>query len=145
MKTAENLGISQEMHDALVWVRNMLNEQQIVHVPDDQYPMGRNGFNMRTSSAKYECGSVGCIGGWAWVAMNLDAVERDADDGLFKLTNYQTDRASNFVHEMSSKELLHLFFPPFSADYDSITTKEAALAIDNYLTTGYAQWESVLE
>jgi hypothetical protein len=136
-----------DIRQALEWVRNGLRSGLFAKIGADNYPEGKNGFNMGRAHTSYSCGSVACIGGWAWVAQNLDKVERDGD--FFIVPEEHADAADNFVYRTKdyNKELGALFFPPgFSgAQYRAITMEQAAQAIDNYLETGDPKWDEVVE
>ena len=62
------LGIEQVDRDALVAVLGMLERKELVHWRNpDEAPIS-NGFNMAALISRRECGTIGCICGWAHVA-----------------------------------------------------------------------------
>lgn len=145
MKTADELHITQAEKDGLVWVRDGLRAGKFKHIDEDkgEYPLGQNGFNMSIASKSYECGTVGCIGGWVWVHMNIERLMQDG--GVWYLSSADNHDADTYLYQKGPDcHLHHLYFPPGS-NYDAITPLEAAQAIDNYLNTGDPDWESVIE
>lgn len=133
-KTARELGVSQREYDALVKVRNGLASGCFVHVEyydelDETEPSrfeDKRIFNMDTSASTSSCGTVACIGGWMKTIMSP------------KATN---DEINDYVCDADTRTLGPLFFPPSNVDMHTVTTEQAVLAIDNFLTTGRPDWE----
>ena len=148
MLTHEQLNISEREFIALQEVRNMLNFKNLKYI-DRTYAdclAGSNGFSMNVRCVKYECGSVACIGGWVWCCMYNDAIVKK--NGLFLLTRWQAERADHYVDRLSFDRtpLADLYFPPIkTANYDKITSEQAATAIDNFPEIGTPDWEVILE
>lgn len=121
-KTAADLDISKAEVDALIKVLGMLERGELEHHPSNQ-PDTPNGFNMGHWGAQTDCGSIGCIKGWAqfsglhvfWFVERYSPVE-----GLFQVDN------------------IHL------RPWTEITASEAACALRNFLTLGEARWAEVL-
>lgn len=144
LKTPQELQISQEEYDALVWVKEQLRNKNLVHIdPDIEEPEGRNAFNMSLGCKTHNCGSVACVGGWAWVHMNLNRVQKDPE-GFYRLDEWETNRAHDYVYYGRTAPLGQLYFPPSEYNYENITADEAATAIENFLKTGEPLWEDIL-
>ena len=116
----EELGISFAEYGALIATRTMLACGVLVHgktvVPHEHH------FNMAVlCKVGGNCGTLSCIGGTMALIMGYD--QRRAADYIVR----------------SKGELENLFFPSRPL-YRDLTTKQALAAIDNYLTTGQAQW-----
>lgn len=127
-KTPSELGISDAEFDALYKVLGMLERGELVH---HQYRSSSEkrelikGFNMAgwpCPGTKDECGTVGCIGGWAEVIGQLHFTPN------------------------SFKRLHPLFYPkPRSTSlYGNITPAQAAIALRSYLTSGDPCWDEAL-
>jgi hypothetical protein len=149
MMTAEQLNIDTGLHAALIRVLKGLESGKLRHVPDtnDLDFISPSLFNMsvvaqRQSLASDHCGTVGCIGGWAYALMNGKKV-----DGIWI---FDRERADNFVSNAPTEDLRELFYPGnYSCqsdrwEYDNITAEQAAQALRNYLTNGRPEWEEVL-
>ena len=124
MKTAAELGIGEDIYDALIEVRDALRSGRLPHVYiDGPCPPLREfdkfGFNMRSWG---ECGSVKCIGGWVHMLCGGKRAEHDTPN------------------------LQPLYYPKGISipRWSDITPLQAADAIDNYLHTGRPQWRSVM-
>ena len=115
---------------AFIWVRDQLRDGKLKYLPMSKINGGTNGiksrlksvfryFNMEMWATKKEkhCGSVCCIGGW---------VEAKLQRPL---------RASLLFDART------LFHPhDTGTDWDKITPKRAARAIENYLKNGTPRW-----
>lgn len=149
MKTYQDLGIQSEEKAALIWVRDGLRNGFFKRVDEGSYP-SCNSFNMGLTHKAYECGSIACIGGWVWVALNHEDVKQEGD--VFKMTSRQAYKADEYVYSANSVDgngdddgrLHDLFFPPNRYNYNRIKEEQAAIAIDNFLETGEAKWEKIL-
>lgn len=133
MKTAEELGIAQDVYEALIGVADELEAGKLRHVSLEasneghkEPPIGPDLFNM--GQWGYECGTAHCIGGW---------VQR------------RVDRAG-FDHNCEGSPALHdLFYPeswcglPDPVQYNDITAAQAVEAIRKYLDTGVADWSHI--
>jgi hypothetical protein len=80
-------------------------------------------FNMDTWTSTYHCGTVACIGGTAELIGKVE---------FMKSSTY-------------NDQLYTLFYPPSDLDYSEITVSQAANALRNYLSTGNAKWDEVLD
>lgn len=121
--TPEQLDLTQEQRDALMKVLGMLERGEIQHravtvARHRDHVGGLRYFNM----TEWSCGTVACIGGWA---EHVGGVS---------------------MHYNRNIELHMLFFPhAIPRPWGAITTEQAAAALRNYLTTGRADWRSVME
>ncbi len=142
--TAEALGITDIQRDALIATLGMLERGELIHIqdrempgyPDVNLPNGEvwftGHFNMSYWSYKIGCGTIACLGGTSAMVAGDEHlwgdhhVEDDVPDG----------------------PLERLFMPGglgLLDEWKDITTEQAAMALSNYLTTGEARWEEVLE
>lgn len=122
-KTAADLGISEAEADALIKVLGMLERGELKHHPSSQ-PDTPNGFNMGHWGVQTDCGSIGCIKGWA----------QFVSDRVFTLVRYGSP-----VWGLFTVDHIH-----HRRRWAEITTSEAACALRNYLTLGEARWAEVL-
>lgn len=139
MKTFQELGITELEHTSLIKVLELLKSGALKHRPNDasglDIPMA---FNMGVTADQGDCGSVCCIGGWTSVFMQGSQTDKN---GLYLYDDHLADR---YVMEAQGA-LEKLFFPPQTEDgYEAITEVMAAEALENYLHTGDAEWESIL-
>jgi len=140
----EELGITFAEYGALIGTRYMLAGGVIKHksiksiprsVDPHVIPYKKHVFNMGIACKIAGCGSVSCIGGTMAMIMGIT----DAD----KTEDYVACRTGG---------LARLFYPAKSdattllqgVRYNDISVQEAIQAIDNFLTTGDAQWDKVL-
>ena len=130
--SAEDLGIGPRTYRALLTVLRMLENEELKYVSDYEWNFGGAAsaaadmmyFNMNMwYSQRHACGTVGCIGGWA-----------------------QHFGATDINRYSMTKELVALCWPPHGMifNYSTITTKQAARALRNYLEKGKPYWEEVL-
>jgi hypothetical protein len=124
-RSAEALSIREDWRAALIKTLAFMESGAMVRIPlkeitPEVFECGPRLFNM----AEWGCGTVGCIGGTA------EAI------GRVQFTGYSTGYSPNGA-------LYNLFFPRHP-EYDDITLSQASRALRNYLTTGSAQWESIL-
>jgi hypothetical protein len=121
--SATALRISDDWLQALIKTLALMESGALVHIPLKEITPevfeggGPRLFNM----GEWDCGTVGCIGGTAEV---IGGVEIRVG--------------------CCSKPALHNLFYPGHPEYDLITLEQATRALRNYLTTGSAQWESIL-
>lgn len=127
MKIAQELGLSEAEHAALVLVLEKLEAGRLRHTTVKDaglVPMGDEWFTMSWWVIGHggDCGTAACIGGWA--------------ERLGKVVFGDTECRS---------ALDDLFYPPTKMfpSYDMITVEMAARALRNYLETGAARWEEV--
>lgn len=120
MKTPRELGITIKERNGLVKVRDGLANGEYRHVKFDSLGTAKdNGqplFHMNHWRAThYDCGTVGCIGGWLETITKTNIEEGESD---FK----------------------DLFYPYDLGNWDKITPAKAAKAIDNFLN-GKQPWD----
>lgn len=133
VKAHHDLNISFSEWMALIGVRVMLDSGALKMVPKVGTVVSAMKFLHKHSDAhvfhignamtKAHCGTVGCIGGYMGEMMgkNGDVFVKD-----------------------SGGELNDLFYPPQWANWNRINNAVAVRVIDNFLTTGKANWEEVL-
>lgn len=133
-QSAAELGIADIEQQALVTVLGMLERGELVY---GKYPIakmfrGSNEFNMAaTLDSSSDCGSIGCLCGWAHIASGRKAF------------------AEFFSEERSIEALpiglrrLFRFGAGLGSLY-SIQPEQAATALRSYLTTGDAKWHEAV-
>lgn len=135
--TAAELKLSEKEHAALIKVLGMLERGELIHAdltkarrledrPDDGEIL-TNHFNMDQWRNKWDCGTVACIGGTAELV------------GGFRFRSGENGQLGGNL------DLEELCYPNIASGYADITPQEAAQALRNYLTTGKAKWEEVLD
>lgn len=122
LKSAIELGISENQMTALVTVLGMLERGELKHAkidkskPNHMWPLKFSGlFNMGEWQQSFDCGTVCCIGGTA-------------------------ELLSGEEFENMTEEVEGLFYPNGISDWGSITPEQAACALRSFLTTGNANW-----
>lgn len=128
--SAEELGIEVHQLRALSKTLKLLETEKLKHVTLDlsitDHQSGNEftgHFNMGSWNSIQECGTICCIGGTAELVGNV-----------------------SFNNTSIPASLSQLFYPRMAPDiWDSITPAQAAFALRNYLTTGDAQWISILK
>lgn len=138
MKTAQELGITEQEYEALKVVRDALDEGIIKDADVEEKESFI--FDMSICGARTSCGTAGCIGGWMYVVMNNDGKIPNTISGRGRLHGME-----NYVNIKRSEELQDLFFPPVHLQYEDISSSYAVIAIDNFLMTGYPDWEEIIE
>lgn len=156
MKTTPELGITPAELEALLWVRSALASGEILTTEENEdgllLPEGA-GFNMSTSATVTRCGTVACLGGW--MASYLSNPERMLRWCDFALSD---QLAHEYVVSGRSPALHHLFHPlkdndgnpiegpngPLDVEWRVIAASDAIKAIDNFTSTGDADWPHVL-
>lgn len=114
--TAEALDITESEKDALVKTLYMLESGELEWTDRPNIP---NGFNMTDIMIKSDCGTQGCILGWA----------RTFDERAFPGSS-----GRNFPRKMNA------LFMPSNYRYENYTVAEAAHALRTYLVTGTPDW-----
>jgi len=130
-KTPAELNLDEKLYDALKKVLVRLETNDLVYVTDNRLREGTeldlskpNGFNMNVVLIQKECGTVGCLAGWAAIEMGV--------------------KPSRVIGMAESGILGDLFYPDIlPGKYHKITTEQAAIALRNYLTTGEVDWSHV--
>jgi hypothetical protein len=157
--TPEQLGIKQEEFDGLVKLREFFSKesrptvidddlQNVEEFLDDEVVRTIMGFSMGYGAAvvgdesadAYSCGCAACIGGHLSLVMQGADVSASCftKDGLIEANNY-------VVSQEGHPTLDNLFYPReiYTDDWNRITPKLAADAIDNYLTHASPLWKSI--
>jgi hypothetical protein len=132
-KSAADLGISDEQHDALRKVlvlletgklkHHRLNEDEIFFLRENERSFSGD-FNMGTYGANHKCGTAACIAGTA-----------------------ELITSAKFIGVNRPEELTELFYAGVLEDggdsdpLEKITPSQAATALRSYLTTGDARWD----
>lgn len=123
--------------ETLAKVRDML-ETDAVHVmvaSEEKRHVNCFGFSMGMTCQTYDCGTVACIGGHAWLVENPKDLS-GADD--FVIGYEPSD-------DETRTGLSLLFYPPvWLMRYREITPAHASQAISNYLDTGDPLWGQIL-
>lgn len=121
LMTAEALGIAAEEQQALVTVLGMLERGEI----DDAH------FDMLNFVQREDCGTVGCLCGWAYEVSGGRAFPEVASAW------YAAERLRHRLPDAAK----HLF----ALDRPLVTTAaKGAIALRSYLTTGEARWMEAL-
>lgn len=130
--------ITQAERDALIIVRDALRSGKLVHVHTPTLPLdfvetgkvrirtAKLPFNMATSGAMTPCGTMACIGGWMYVAMQRPSLNEPSLD---------LDAMKKYVWEDRSFALEDLFFQDSNPTrpLEDITSAQAANLIDEFL------------
>lgn len=114
-KTPEELNLTEKGYVGLLKVLRMLESGELAWTNGAHVP---NGFNMTTTWVENECGTVGCIGGWAGF------YNKDGWVPGMTLTAKSTG----------------LFCPANAGPWETITVDRAAKAVRSFLVTGEADW-----
>lgn len=139
MISAEELGITQKEHDALVWTRDQLAKEAIKYDPHISDEPG-NTFNMVSVVVGNECGTMACIAGWMGIYML--GIKPDAKGVYHVNTCAINDQVRKEFSKHSSHKgpLSELFCPPNDENYAEIDAAWAVSTIDHYLETGVIDW-----
>jgi hypothetical protein len=124
-KTATELGLTEPQYCGLVKTLVALEEGKLDHENENKPWLDRDlpkSFHMAHWGGS--CGTVCCIGGTAEALMR---------DNLFNQGNAIPD------------ELYNLFFPGHTKEAYRASTKQAAVALRHYLTTGKENWKMAME
>jgi hypothetical protein len=129
---AEDLGLERKELKALKAVRDGLASGRYRHVKTTKFNAENKSrkplFNMSAACETHECGTVACIGGWVARELGMDK-----------------DEAASFVYGIKPYSPLHeLFYPTTDKDWNTITPKKAAQAIDNFIKTSNPKWAEVV-
>lgn len=127
-KAAADLGITEPQKEALMKTLVLLETGKLAHVPasseSDSWPTFSGHFNMCNWSGRYDCGTIGCIGGTAEMIGGV---------------------SFGPVYGFINSALKNLFLPPMNmATWHSITPAQAATALRSYLTYGDAKWQEAV-
>ena len=132
-KKASELKITPKEHAALITVMGWLKDGSLREGPG-------GGFDMSDACGFSACGTVACIGGWVYLAMQglkFDVGPLDRDARI---------EARMYVAE-DKTEALHDLYYPWNIGFtkwETITASEAATAIANFLTSGDPSWDFVV-
>lgn len=136
-KTAAELQLTEDQSSALIGILHMLERGELKHIKydlnlfyaqDPTLKLPDLAFNMGDWCETNECGTVGCIGGWA---EKLYGAEFPHQEGYARLPVFK------------------LFYPNWEKaglnyNYYDITNDQAARALRNFLSTGEPRWDEVL-
>lgn len=123
-KTVIELGVDSVLVDVLHTILPMLEREEIRHAPmaGGVANVAPTAFNMARILCKTDCGTAGCLLGWA-----------------------RHFRAHTFRVDWKNEALSNLFQPDIDESrWDSITTAQAATALRNYLTHGDPRWAEAM-
>ena len=139
--TNEELDITQKERVAMIKMRKLLLRTKVAGVKTDYYGEkdrraclmpnfnGPTFFKMDISAGNWECGTVCCIGG-----------------GMALLMGMSIQKAAAYVENHFS--LNDLFYPTYrdggQLNYEKITPKRAAQAIENFLFYGRPRWQTIV-
>lgn len=161
-KTKEELQINKKTYLALHWVRRMLKDGKLRHKRYRNTVLNghANVFNMAVGNAHsdeagHECGTVGCIGGWA--AIHMLGI-KPGKNGIYPMTEQVSCTVGTRMNwmERENHDLRRLFYPDWISTpanswpianrklWDLITRADAWGVLDTYLRTGVVDWDKVL-
>lgn len=123
--------------DTLTKVAEMLESGELKHSPDSE----RAGFNMGVTCSKYECGTVACIGGSAYLLEHPNQFEAATEyvNGCYVAHN-EADLSSGRLEDLYWMTSLR----DHSVSYRAITPQQAAIAIRKYLAGSPTLWDHVI-
>lgn len=119
-KAAEELGLTERGRDALIRVLGMMDRGELKDTPRGCFIP--NGFNMGVTWYENECGTVGCIGGWA---------------GFYGPSG---GALGDFCIPGHAHKLGELFCPEGWCVTGKYSVKQATHALRAYLVTGTPDW-----
>lgn len=131
---AKQLNLSVDEKKAFVNVLRKMENGTIIDTDEVPPPLGEGCRFDMSLVMEHECGSVGCIAGWAAIEMNLSASQvffetlARRSDELLKLTMARADDS-----EASGNKWMY-----------GAKTKHGARALRNFLTTGKANWRKAM-
>jgi hypothetical protein len=133
MKTAEELGISADIHKGLIKVAKLMEAGKFKRAGEDevgQYLFNMGDWGLCHYSPRRHCGTPACIAGW------VDRLTTDA-----KLTEQAMWYSRSIPEGLFRLCVISGMSPD---DYRKVTPKQAARAIRSYLDTGEANWHKIL-
>jgi hypothetical protein len=148
MKTYRQLKIKKWEHEALLAVRELLDDKKLQHTHyQSSHALKKPGFNMDTTARQYDCGTVACVGGW------MSLFEQAGFQK--KYTPEQFSVADDYVSDWRSAALHELFYPGYDStgsrlalnafiSFSKIKQHHAVKAIDNFLETGHPDWAELV-
>jgi hypothetical protein len=129
IQSHEDLNITFREWAAMFGVALALHDGLIAMHRNGRGPEGGHFFNMNgTCIPNGHCGSIGCIGGYVGMTMGKSTYE--ASDYVFDNEN--------------GGPFDELYFPKFVDDYGTVTPRQAAAAICNFLSTGDPGWRNAI-
>lgn len=131
-KTADDLQITDIELRSLIGVLGMLERDELIRgeAPLATMERGANEFNM-AATLNSECGTIGCIAGWAYHISGKEAFPEIVDD------------ENGWLRD--NPKLRSLFgIGRATFTLDRIKPDQAAAALRSYLTTGDARWDLAL-
>jgi len=132
-KTAADLGIKDVELDALIKVLGMLERGEI----------DATHFNMQSFLRQADCGTVGCICGWANHISRGRAFSEIGTRDELELFR-RLSRSARLLFAMTSHEDDLAMERQNNAVQDRAQPEHAAIALRSYLTTGDANWAEAL-
>ncbi len=142
--TTEDLGLTDIQRDALIKTLGMLERGELVHIQGRDMPgyanvllpSGEPGFtghfNMSYWMYQIGCGTIACLGGTSAMVAG--------DEHLWGDHHVEDDVPGGPLERLFMPGGIDLLY-----EWKDITTEQAARALSNYLTTGEARWEEILE
>jgi hypothetical protein len=132
IKTARQLGLRVSYYKGLWKVLKLLENGELKFCPESQMPKGKR-FNMTTWYDERNCGSVGCIGGWAaYFSGRRWPVSGDL---------YESDMVLTHANDKQDEQFNRLLYPDDdNLDWTEITPAHAARTLRGYLETGITNW-----
>ena len=146
---AEKLGLKEKHYEALLKCLKAMETGKLYHVSKDAIVSGTvlgrrkfcGAFNMAVWMTHMDCGSIACIGGTAELLGGLrhhtlaSAAEENRE--LYILL-YPATRKLDLLYQDGSWE-------QHAVEWEDITLAQATRALQNYLSTGKANWKEVFE
>lgn len=141
-KTATDLGITEVDYAALIQVLGMMERGELVddvRTFDDEEDPTSQWFDMATVLKEdRDCGTSGCICGWAYVISGRSAFSKFIDA-------YQSYGQTCRIIRAMPPDLVELFgFDLHPDELVNRTQAKSAIALRSYLTTGQANWAEAL-
>lgn len=122
-KSAAELGLKEDQRAALEAVLRMLERKELKN--SDLSCTIKNGFNMSRVWLENECGTVGCMAGWA---RHLS----------------QREDMFSFDELVGGPHNISILFMYGDERRHNVSVEQAAIALRHYLTTGVVDWDSAL-
>lgn len=145
--SAADLGIDEDERETLIKIMNMLIKGEVIYDPNADTEA--RGFNMGSVVTRHKHGVCACIVGWSKLMSerpDKDGARQQVFDAPVRKLAFDPVRRLLPVSKKLSN-LLDLFFCPIDRTWDLsiVTTLQAAEAIKNYLSTGAAEWDDIVD
>jgi len=137
-KTAADLGIKEVEFDALQTVLGMLERGELIY---GKTPLAKqfrlpNEFNMAVVLDESDCGSIGCLCGWAHIVSGRQA--------FAELIGRSWENEYEVIQAVPAN-LRRLFrFGAIAGSLYDIKPEQAAVALRSFLTTGEPRWSEAV-